>query len=346
MSAKKIKNNIEENIDPNLQARLGKDFVVKNMPALSSLSGANYAEEETRQINSTESVIREESANSHRKIGIIIIGAGLVFIVVAFYLVYRFLISPALNPNANKDLNIIATGSDQIIIEEKENNKEDIVEPIPDNGEVIIEDDLEEDIDNEGNLDSEDKPLTLLAMLDSDGDGLSDATEDFLKTDPLNPDSDGDGYSDKEEILNGYNPSGSGTLSDNLNFSLYANNREAYAILYPRAWVLSIENDKSVLFSAPTPEAEMIQVSYEDTEIAYDSILDWYQNQFGVSDNLSADNLVMSSYGPGIRSADGKYVWFLGDEGMRVFVISYISAGDTMPYNDIFKMMTATFMRL
>lgn len=42
--------------------------------------------------------------------------------------------------------------------------------------------------------------------LDSDGDGLNDAIELQLGTDPASDDSDSDGYKDKEEILNGYNP--------------------------------------------------------------------------------------------------------------------------------------------
>jgi hypothetical protein len=72
-------------------------------------------------------------------------------------------------------------------------------------------------------------------VLDSDGDGLSDAVERQLGTDPLNPDSDrdglsdyeeicvygtdplnpdsdGDGFLDGEEVRNGYNPSGPGRL--------------------------------------------------------------------------------------------------------------------------------------
>lgn len=38
------------------------------------------------------------------------------------------------------------------------------------------------------------------AVLDSDGDGLSDSEEDELGTDKNNPDSDGDGLFDKEEV--------------------------------------------------------------------------------------------------------------------------------------------------
>jgi len=41
---------------------------------------------------------------------------------------------------------------------------------------------------------------------DSDGDGLSDAFEQSIGTDPLNPDSDGDGYSDGLEYSFGSNP--------------------------------------------------------------------------------------------------------------------------------------------
>jgi hypothetical protein len=41
---------------------------------------------------------------------------------------------------------------------------------------------------------------------DQDGDGLSDAFEDAIKTDKHNPDTDSDGYNDKEELLKGYSP--------------------------------------------------------------------------------------------------------------------------------------------
>lgn len=43
-------------------------------------------------------------------------------------------------------------------------------------------------------------------LIDSDHDGLSDATEQQLGTDPHNSDSDGDGYKDGEEVDHGYSP--------------------------------------------------------------------------------------------------------------------------------------------
>lgn len=43
-------------------------------------------------------------------------------------------------------------------------------------------------------------------ILDSDGDGLSDNTEDAIGSDKENPDTDGDSYNDGLEVKNGYSP--------------------------------------------------------------------------------------------------------------------------------------------
>jgi len=52
---------------------------------------------------------------------------------------------------------------------------------------------------------------------DSDNDGLIDAIEDALGTNPLMNDSDSDGFNDYIEISNGYNPLGSGRLTIDTN---------------------------------------------------------------------------------------------------------------------------------
>ncbi|MFH1426636.1 MAG: hypothetical protein ABIG66_04405 [Candidatus Kerfeldbacteria bacterium] len=46
------------------------------------------------------------------------------------------------------------------------------------------------------------------ATLDTDGDGLTDAKEAELGTNPNINDTDGDGYLDGDEVKNGYNPLG------------------------------------------------------------------------------------------------------------------------------------------
>lgn len=52
--------------------------------------------------------------------------------------------------------------------------------------------------------------IPAIIVFDADGDGLTDEIEKRLNTNPGLADTDRDGYSDNEEILNGYNPLGSG----------------------------------------------------------------------------------------------------------------------------------------
>ncbi len=51
-------------------------------------------------------------------------------------------------------------------------------------------------------------PLQVMAIeaVDTDHDGLTDAQETALGTDPNNPDTDGDGYPDGQEARRGFNP--------------------------------------------------------------------------------------------------------------------------------------------
>lgn len=71
------------------------------------------------------------------------------------------------------------------------------------------------DTDQDGLTDAEEKVLgTNPNNPDTDGDGLNDGEEATVyKTNPLNPDTDGDGYPDGVEVSGGYNPNGSGKLT-------------------------------------------------------------------------------------------------------------------------------------
>lgn len=54
---------------------------------------------------------------------------------------------------------------------------------------------------------------TSVAKPDTDGDGLGDREEvKVYETDPKKTDTDGDGYGDGDEVKNGYNPNGAGKL--------------------------------------------------------------------------------------------------------------------------------------
>jgi len=328
--------------EEDLQKNLDKDLVVKNMPSLSRLSSANYEDRRDQKskgmsFKGITSVSDDSKQASYRKTGLIIVGAGLVIIVALFYLAYRFLIAPSLQNETVAPVNTTPIIPTDIIIEpETENNIEiinNVVQPV----QVIEEEIIPISINNENNR------LELPSVLDSDGDGLSDAAEAFLGTDPNNPDTDGDGYSDKEEILNGYNPLGPGLLTDNSNIALFVDPAKQYAVVYPKVWEVNLI-DNSVLFAAP--DQDFIQISYEDGNRVYANIIDWYEEQFSEVDVLTVDRFVRSSFGPGIISTDGQFVYFLDSNGSRIFVLSYIPADAALPYLEIFQMMVATFMRV
>ena len=56
---------------------------------------------------------------------------------------------------------------------------------------------------------------TAASNIDSDGDGLTDAQEEQLGTNPNNRDTDGDGYPDGVEVANGYSPTQAGSAKLN-----------------------------------------------------------------------------------------------------------------------------------
>jgi len=72
------------------------------------------------------------------------------------------------------------------------------------------------DIDRDGLEDAEEARLgTDPNNPDSDSDGLTDNEEvNLWNTDPLKADTDGDGFNDGDEIDNGYDPAGPGRLFD------------------------------------------------------------------------------------------------------------------------------------
>jgi hypothetical protein len=94
-------------------------------------------------------------------------------------------------------------------------SSEDIVESVDEiDSEVLFGDVV--DTDEDGLDDLTEKELgTDERNWDTDGDLLSDSEEvNIWKTDPKNPDTDGDSYLDGQEVRAGYNPMGSGLLSE------------------------------------------------------------------------------------------------------------------------------------
>jgi hypothetical protein len=338
----KIKKSESEDV---LQKRLQEDFVVKNMPSFSSLSATSYSGEESASLNKNHKSLIKITKNktySPKLVGLIIIGIGVLVICVLFYLAYRFLIVPSMAPpvtseepvnNQSNQVEIVAQTASVVepLISNDTEIASSVVDIIP--AEVVSEEILEEK-DN----------LVLPVIVDSDNDGLSDAAEIFLGSNIQLNDTDNDSYSDFEEINSGYNPNGAGKLEENNNLALFSSITSGFALIYPHDWGIDIVSSDSTLFSAPN--SSFIQVSREDSGQINTDIISWYQEQFSDTDTLSQDRFMESNFGPGIISADGQIIYFLGSDKRNVYVISYIKSDDFFPYIEIFRMMASTLMPL
>lgn len=316
--------------DEELQQRLQKDFVVKNMPAFTSFSGASYDSPGQKKTVLSDQ-LKGIDTPSHKSIGLIIIGSGILVVLIIFYLAYRFLILPAMNTKSDPEV------KDTFQVEAPAAVVPEVI-AVPTTTELVVVP-VEEPASSTIEIPVE---LSLPLVADADNEGLSDAAEVFLGTNPQAADTDNDTYSDKQEILGSYNPVGAGKLSDNRNLALYTEPSGNFAVVYPLDWNVNIAGQNSTLFSAP--DNSFIQISYEDSEQNQADILTWYRGQFSDVESLGENRFVESSFGPGIISADGQIAYFLDADGRHVFVLSYIKAGESATYLDIFKMMVATFM--
>ena len=326
-----------------LQKRLQEDFVVKNMPPLTSLSATSY--DDDSEAPAGEHFQGAKSAKSDKKVspksmGMIIIGSGVVVIALIIYLAYRFLIAPAMTTSVNDaPVNDALDNSPTVIVQPGI-----VVEPVIDNSTASSSEDGTLIDNTPPEVVVEEDNLVLPRVLDSDSDGLSDAAELFLGTNAQIVDTDNDGYSDFEEVTSGYNPNGAGKLEEDNNLALFSNSDSGFAVTYPHDWTVDMVSTSSTLFSAP--DSSFVQVSKEDSEQINTDIVSWYQEKFMDVDTLTQDRFLESNFGPGIVSADQQIVYFLGPDQQTIYVVSYIKSGETTPYMEIFKMMASTLMPL
>lgn len=162
-------------------------------------------------------------------------------------------------------------------------------------------------------------PVPLInSKTDSDLDGLFDQDEiDIYKTDPNNSDTDGDGYLDGDEVKNGYNPAGAGSLF----MALYGDNWKGYhtpefSIQYPEKWTLdnrieklsdeqrAISGIKLQILSPYDTDKDVLRenviLSIIDlTSTNYKTVDDWYNNSkvdAGIVKKISTTKMTMLGY--------------------------------------------------
>ncbi len=172
---------------------------------------------------------------------------------------------------------------------------------------------------------------------DSDGDGLFDKEEVLFDCKVNLKDSDGDGYEDLAEVLNLYNPAGSGQIMVNPNIEKYINSKYSYSLYYPYAWpVDEVGGEDSIIFKLDNNQ--FIQVIIQPNT-KRQTIQEWYKEQMGV-EAIKDDQMAYKKGWQAVKSEDGLTFYLAKPSDDNVIIVSYsLGTSDILNYKNVFEIM-------
>lgn len=189
-----------------------------------------------------------------------------------------------------------------------------------------------------------------LAMnTDGDADGLTDAEEDVYGTDKTNPDTDGDGFVDGEkvqadgsiigELVNLYNPKGTGKLEGSTLVKRQTNSTNEYGLLMPTGWTTN-ESSGLLVITPTLSTGEFFQVrSYENS--TSQAPKEWYQTSNPSADVNKLRTVAFNGL-EGIISEDWSTVYLF--HNTKVYGITYTTGTVSQAnYWTTFDMMMRSF---
>ncbi len=317
--------------------KVHQDLVVRNMPKQHKFKSPKKSSRSKLQPQFHSQTDAKPKSN-FKVIGFFIIFAGVIFIGFLLYLGYNYIIKPG--ADINREVTPVSTEAEptdikQAIPVEPEDTTPAVTDITTTTSPVVLDPTITEPV-----LEEEDpieEVISLPPLLDSDNDGLNDEEETVLGTNPLLADTDDDGYEDLSELNNGYDPNGSGLLTDNSNITNYINDTVGYEIIRPASWGLSLLNSGyTVIFTAP--DESLIQVSVQDNS-EIQSILSWYEKSFPDT-TVTYSQLKNNDNWDGVIGPNGFNFYLTGKDRENIYVISYISAvDDRLTYPNIFNLI-------
>lgn len=178
-------------------------------------------------------------------------------------------------------------------------------------------------------------------VLDTDLDGLYDVEEDILGINKALVDSDGDGYSDAEELTTLNNPMGTGNISENANVVKYTNTIFEYEMYRPVSWSPRLVSSGDAIMFRPD-DSQTIQILAPDNSLLL-PIDEWYAAEVSARRINDAQRVSKNGWN-GIWSTDGLTIYVAYSGSDKVFVISYSPGFDAVEnYKNIFLMMVNGF---
>ena len=177
-----------------------------------------------------------------------------------------------------------------------------------------------------------------MAEVDTDGDGLSDAEEAILGTNPANADTNGNGFSDLTELRNGYDPVKTGVRLSSSSPVMFYNFNNAATLVYPSTWSAAEDIAKdAVVFS--NGEKAFIQLSAQNNDQKATDITTWFQTEFN---GLASGGNVSGPGWQGVYSPDRLTVYLMGTKADKVYVLAYSPLTDNSASLTMFHIMIKT----
>ncbi|MCU0680109.1 MAG: hypothetical protein MUF50_02265 [Planctomycetes bacterium] len=346
-----------------LEEKINKEVIIHNMPVdfrsgkfeqvapSAEIKTSNTISSQTTSLPPTKpnNISLSKVSDSPKKMGLIIIGGGVIVVGILIYIVVSVVIKPA----AKQKVLVETPVENTEVVNEEELNTEEIVTPnvletpntninlssglgALNSSESLVSSSVEEVNTNPDQVVS---PLALKEAKDGDADGLDDEEEIIFGTNSTKTDTNNNGYEDRAEILNLYNPSGIGKLVDSNLVTKYTNSDFNYNVLYPKNWnARAMNNGSSVIFSAP--DESFIQLVVQPNN-EHKDIATWYQAQFpGKTDVTTPATVSNFTF---LKTTDDLIVYITDKDQKNIYIFSYTPLSAPI-YKTVFEMMIKSFL--
>lgn len=300
-----------------IEEKVNSDFVTHNMPESHRFSGQTF----TSQIKPLNNKIvnAPTAVESHHKIGILIIGGGLILVGGLVYLGYSYIIKPNLSP-VKAPVAVVNNTEAPEVVKDPEILATPTVEIISPSDPIISTSTSDMATSSDIILPEEQPVVTTpvkLSVVDSDADGLTDDEEKIIGTDPNKADTDNDGYLDSAEISSGYDPlvpaQKTSDKSVMLNYSVDAD----ATIIYPAAWELTKSDSASTVVITDADKA-FIQITYAANPKKLTPI-SWFAEEFS---GIKPGEVISGNSWQGFFSQDGLAAYIFNKDLSKVYSFS------------------------
>jgi hypothetical protein len=332
------------NHDDKNEDKVVHDFVTHNMPAPHRFSGQTFS---NGSATKRDKAISGPDNGSHQKIGLLIIGGGLILIVILFYFGYSYFIKPVINQsNIGTNLNNntvtetpVTTTTTTATITEATTPVENIATETP----VISTSTATTTASSTDITFPEETPVistpVAVSTVDSDADGLTDAEEKIVGTDPNKADTDNDGYSDLAELKSGYDPlvPGAKVASSSKMYDYQIDSKAT--VIYPATWDVTKSDVNSTVIFADSDKA-FIQVTYQNNPGKINPKV-WYAQQFS---GMTPGESISGDFWQGFYSQDGLAAYVFNKDLSKIYSFSCAPLTSDTSSVTLFHLMMKTLV--